>query len=81
MNAQSDLTPVPEFFREDAKGRLVPISNIKAIDIERSDLVEALFAKAKQQQAVLREFKAQAFADVAAFVQLSAEQYGVTVGG
>ncbi len=35
----------------------------------------------KQQQQSLRDFKALVFGDIAAFVQLSAEQYEVNIGG
>lgn len=72
---------IPDGFKQDAKGRLIPESQIKPIDIERSDLVTALIAKAKEQQQQLCDFKALAFGDIAAFVQLSAEQYEVNLGG
>lgn len=79
MNAA--LIDIPQGFRQDAKGRLVPENQIKPIDLERNDLVLALVEKARQQQQQLREFKALAFGDIAAFVQLSAEQYDVALGG
>lgn len=72
---------VPLGFKQDAKGRLIPESQIKAIDIERSDLVACLILQAKQQQQSLRAFKSLVFGDIAAFVQLSAEQYEVSMGG
>lgn len=72
---------IPEGFKQDAKGRLIPESQIKPIDIERSDLVTRMIQQAKQQQQSLREFKALVFGDIAAFVQLSAEQYEVNLGG
>lgn len=72
---------IPEGYRQDIKGRLIPNSQVKAIDVERSDLVERLIELAKQEQARLREFKELAFGDIAAFIQLSAEQYEVVLGG
>lgn len=72
---------IPDGFKQDAKGRLIPESQIKPIDIERSDLVIRLIEQAKQNQQQLRDFKALVFGDIAAFVQLSAEQYDVAVGG
>lgn len=77
----NSVVEIPNGFRADAKGRLVPEANIAPIDIERSDLVEALIGGAQTLQKQMREFKASAFADVAAFVELSAEQYGVKLGG
>lgn len=78
MNA---ATPIPEGYRIDARGRLIPVDQIKAIDIERSDLVERLIANAKDVQQQMRTFKKTAFGDIAAFIQLSAEQHGVQLGG
>lgn len=78
MNA---TVQVPEGFKQDAKGRLIPESQIKPIDIERSDLVIRLIEQAKQHQQQLCDFKALVFGDIAAFVQLSAEQYDVVLGG
>lgn len=78
MNAVAE---VPAGFRIDAKGRFVPEAQIKAIDIERSDLVESLIGSAQMLQKQMRIFKEQAFSDVAAFIQLSAEQYGALLGG
>lgn len=64
-----------------AQGYLVPIDKIKPIDKERNDLVLSIVDKARKQQEELRKFKKQTFADIAAFVQLSAEQYEVVIGG
>ncbi|MBP8005375.1 MAG: DUF3164 family protein [Acinetobacter sp.] len=64
-----------------AQGYLVPIDKIKPIDRERNDLVLSIVEKARKQQEELRKFKNQTFADIAAFVQLSAEQYEVVIGG
>lgn len=77
----NSIVDVPTGFRLDAKGRFVPESQIKPIDIERSDLVETLIDGAKTVQKVMQEFKKLAFLDVAAFIQLSAEQYDVAIGG
>lgn len=74
-------TAVPAGHRQDAKGRLVPESQIKPIDAARDDLVRELFAKAQTLHNTLREFKMAAFADIAAFVDLSANEYGVSLGG
>ncbi len=78
MNA---ITEIPTGYRVDAKGRLIPQEQIKAIDIERSDLVERLIDDAKRLQQQMLDFKKLSFEDIAAFIQLSAEQHGVQVGG
>ncbi|MGL4710768.1 MAG: DUF3164 family protein [Aeromonas veronii] len=72
---------VPQGYRKDAQGRLVPESMIKPIDLERDKLVIEIVEKALAQNASLARFKGQAFGDIEAFVELSAEQYGVKLGG
>ena len=74
-------TTIPAGHREDAKGRLVPESQIKPIDKCRDELVRELFAKAEALHKAKAEFKLAAFADIATFVELSANEYGVNLGG
>lgn len=71
----------PEGYRRDAQGRLVPIESIKPIDLARDELVQEIVFKAQQLSGDIAEFRNDAFADIAAFLQLSAEQYGVKIGG
>ena len=75
------MTPIPEGYRRDAKGCLVPEAMIKPIDRTRDELVGELSRQARIVSDGLREFKARVFADINAFVDLSAEQYGVKMGG
>ncbi|NYT80915.1 DUF3164 family protein [Alcaligenaceae bacterium] len=77
----TEQTQIPEGYKQDAQGRLIPEDSIRPIDLERDLLVAQLVDGAKQCAAELREYKARAFADIAAFVELSAEQYGARVGG
>jgi hypothetical protein len=72
---------IPEGHRMDSQGRLVPEANIKPIDKLRDELVHELFHKAEHVHKVLAEFKKEAFAAIAAFIELSGEQYGVNLGG
>lgn len=74
-------TTIPEGYREDAKGALIPLTMIKPIDLARDELVQELAAKAKAQSTALRTLKHQVFADINAFVDLSAEKYEVQLGG
>lgn len=68
-------------YLQDAKGRLVPVSAIREIDLARNDLVNELVAKAEAQHEALKAFKSTAFNDVLAFMELSAEQYNTKLGG
>jgi hypothetical protein len=72
---------IPDGFVQDARGRLVPQSMVKPVDQLRDQTVQALVDHAKRLQAQLTEFKTRAFADIAAFVEASHEQYGVKAGG
>jgi hypothetical protein len=72
---------IPAGYRQDAQGRLVPESMLKPIDKARDELVEEMFKKAVVVRDTLVKFKSAVFEDVNAFVSLSAEQYGVSLGG
>ncbi|WP_219953016.1 DUF3164 family protein [Dickeya zeae] len=71
----------PEGYWVDAKGVLTPEHLIKPIDLARDALVGELVGRAKAVNKALAEFKLSGFADIAAFVDLSANEYGVSVGG
>jgi hypothetical protein len=72
---------IPDGFLKDAHNRLVPIEIIEPIDLERNDLVIGLVEKAKKIKKLLTEFKLESFGDIAALQEMSAEQYGVKMGG
>ena len=76
-----DQITVPEGYMRNAQGHLVPLELVKPIDQERDRLVRELVALAKDLNARLVAGKSKMFGDVAAFVELSAEQYGVKRGG
>lgn len=75
------MTAIPEGFWKDAKGCLVPESMIKPIDRTRDELARDLGQRAKAMSASLRDFKTTVFNEINAFVDLSAEQYDVKLGG
>lgn len=68
-------------FWQDAQGRLVPVSMVKPIDQERDRLVRELVKKASVLNSLMSIFKATAFGDVRAFIEMSFEEYGAKVGG
>ncbi|WP_164273464.1 DUF3164 family protein [Stenotrophomonas sp. B1-1] len=74
-------TTLPAGYRQDAKGNLIPEKNIRPIDQARDELVQELATEAKRLHALLSAFKLRAHADIEAFIQLSAEQYRVAIGG
>jgi hypothetical protein len=72
---------IPAGYREDRHGHLQPEVQIKAIDLARDELVREKITAAMLLRERLRNFKLGVFDDIAAFVQLSAEQYGARIGG
>lgn len=74
-------TQAPEGYWVDAKGVLTPEHLIKDIDKARDQLVGEIIGRALALNKALAEFKVAGFGDIAAFVDLSANQYGVNVGG
>jgi hypothetical protein len=65
----------------DPQGRLVPDHMVKPIDRLRDQTVRTLVHQAMGLSALLAKFKADAFSDIATFIETSAEQYEVKVGG
>ncbi|MFC0349713.1 DUF3164 family protein [Undibacterium danionis] len=72
---------VPAGFMKNSVGHLVPVSLVAPIDKQRDQLVQELIQKAVGVKEALTAFKAQAFGDIAAFVDLSMEQYQAKLGG
>lgn len=74
-------TQTPEGYRKDHQGRLVPEALIKPIDLARDELVSEIIQSALPARANLKAFKEKTIGDIRSFVELSAEQYGVKIGG
>ncbi|NOV29197.1 DUF3164 family protein [Methylomonas sp. ZR1] len=79
MNTPTTL--LPPGYRADSFGRLVPEDGIKKIDLLRDDTVKTIVKGGLLLQEQMRTWKHQVLADIAAFCELSAEQYGVKWGG
>ena len=73
----SSTTPM----RQNAQGPWVPEILIAPADKLRDEVVLAIIAAAREQRAQLAAFKIGAMQQIADFVDLSAEQYGVAWGG
>lgn len=79
--APASTPAVPDGYKIDGQGRMVPITMIKPIDLARDTLVQEIVTEAKALSAEMAEMRAKFFGDIAAFVSLSTEGYGVKVGG
>ena len=81
MSMSTQNGPAQGAFMTNAQGHLVPKELVKPIDMARDQLVQELFQKAEAEQEVLRKIKQAAYQDIEAFVEMSAEEYGVKRGG
>ena len=82
MTPETQTTTIEQpTYMLDENGNQIRIENIKPNDLERDTLVKKLIDSGKQVSQSLREYKSNAFADIAALIELSAEQYGAKVGG
>jgi hypothetical protein len=68
-------------FMTDSMGRQVPENLVKGIDKQRDFVVRNIAARAQEMKKVLVEFKEDIRVDINAFVELSAGEYGVKLGG
>lgn len=68
-------------YMEDAVGRLVHVDNVKEIDKTRDGLVRHILDNARAVQAEMAKFKDMAMSEIEAFVEMSASDYGVKLGG
>ncbi|WP_431287507.1 DUF3164 family protein [Roseateles chitinivorans] len=72
---------IPSGYMQDPLGRLVPESMVKDIDKLRDQTVRQIVGQALKVNEALVKFKTTTFSDLEAFVDTSAEQYGVKLGG
>ena len=72
---------IPDGYMENAQGHLVPMAQVKEIDLARHELVMEKVVRALELQKQLSDFKAEIMGDIEAFIQLSAEKYQAAVGG
>jgi hypothetical protein len=65
----------------DGKGRYCPLHTIKPVDLARHYIVSDRLQAAKVLLKLLQQFKEETFADIDAFIDLSASEYDVKMGG
>lgn len=81
MSKKSENPNVPAGYWQDADGRLIPEDMVRPLDRVRDQVVSDLVAGAIKAAAELAAFKARAFDEIAAFVERSAREYKVKLGG
>lgn len=68
-------------YMTNGKGDLIPLANIKAIDLERDEFVREIAGTWMQHINTLQDFKYKVIGDIVAFVELAAEKYERKLGG
>lgn len=74
-------TQVPEGYIKNSKGGLDPIHLVKEIDLARDELVREIATSIVEANAAMSLMKNRMMDDIKAFIELSAEKYGVSIGG
>lgn len=72
---------VPEGYMENAKGSLIPVSKVKPVDKLRDEQVKLMMQHAKALRQDMQRKKRLLFGAFTDFVALSAQEYGVAIGG
>ena len=73
--------PILPGYHRDHLGRYVPDTQIKPIDLLRDEMVRKMVDQAEKASAELARVKRRFFDEITAFVELSAMDYGVALGG
>lgn len=68
-------------YMQDAKGKLVPLSMVKAADLLIDEKVRWMMGHAVDLNAQIARFRGHCFDDVGSLQALLAQEYGTTVGG
>ena len=75
------MSDIPEGYRKDARGNLVPIAKIKAQDLLIDDAVTSLVKRAGIMRDELRILRANALDEVGDLQNLIYQEYGARLGG
>jgi hypothetical protein len=68
-------------YLRDAKGSLVPLTAVKPVDLLMDETVRAIIGRATIASELVRTFKRETFASIAALQELIAQHHGATLGG
>lgn len=74
------MNTTPEGYKRNSVGHLVPIGQIKEIDLLRDDFVSKAVLAAEESASALLAAKKRLIGDMDAFLNLSGEKYGVKLG-
>ena len=81
MSSPAQQDEVPAGYMKNALGHLVPTELVRESDLLRDELARDLAAEAMELSEKLQAFKRKALGDIEALIALSAEKYGIKIGG
>ena len=81
QNILETIPAVPEGYMKNALGHLVPRENVREQDLLRDQVARTLASHALEINQKLADFKRKSLGDIDDLVKISAERYGVTLGG
>ena len=77
----TNANTIPDGYRADSRGNLIPLANIREVDLMRDSLVRCLIEQAKEHAGALAVFRADAQDAIADFVADSAKALKTKLGG
>lgn len=81
QNIPETIPATPAGYMKNAMGHLVPRENVREQDLLRDQVARSLAALALEINQKLVGYKKKALGDIEDLVKISAERYGVTLGG
>jgi len=78
---KTEKQAIPEGYKLKHDGSLVPLTQIKELDLMRDELVGQIAATFISERAALSSLKQVVLGEIATFLDISAEQYNVKRGG
>ena len=81
MTQQNIPETIPEGYKKNALGHLVPIASIREQDLLRDEVARRVAAKWMELHEKMKALKAETFADVNDIIRISGDKYGVGLGG
>lgn len=81
MSSPAQQDEVPAGYMKNALGHLVPTELVRESDLLRDELARDLAVEAMELSEKLQAFKRKALGDIEALIALSAEKYGIKIGG
>lgn len=75
------MTAIPEGYKQDPRGALIPLTAIKPIDLLRDEVVQEVVARVRAMSRELAALKTDVFQRIDDFVDLSAREFDVQLGG